>query len=283
MPDVAIVTDSAADLPPEVAARLGISVVPLLVRFGTQEFRSGVDLSTADFWARMLAPDAPFPTTAAAAPGAFADAFADAFAAGSESVVCVTVGSRLSGTFASAEIGARQHPGREIHVVDSASASMGVGLLAILGAELAAAGGSGAAVAATLRERARDLDLYVALDTLAYLRKGGRLSAAQAALGTMLSVKPIITVVNGLVDTADRVRSRVKARERVIELLTARPVERIGILFTVTDDVEAFRDAVVARLPGGVDPARVSVHTVGASVGPHLGPGALGAVILLKR
>jgi DegV family protein with EDD domain len=160
---------------------------------------------------------------------------------------------------------------------------MGVGLLAILGAELAAAGGSGAAIAATLRERARDLDLYVALDTLAYLRKGGRLSAAQAALGTMLSVKPIITVVNGLVDTADRVRSRVKARERVIELLTARPVERIGILFTVTDDVEAFRDAVVARLPGGVDPARVSVHTVGASVGPHLGPGALGAVILLKR
>ncbi len=283
MPNVAIVTDSAADLPPEVAARLGISVVPLLVRFGTQEFRSGVDLSTADFWTRMLAPDAPFPTTAAAAPGAFVDAFAAAFAAGAESVVCVTVGSRLSGTFASAEIGARQHPGREIHVVDSASASMGVGYMAMLGAELAAAGGTGAAIAATIRERARDLDLYVALDTLAYLRKGGRLSAAQAAIGTMLSVKPIITVVDGLVETADRVRSRARARERVIELLTARPVERIGILHTVTDDVESFRDEVVARLPGGVDPTRVSVHTVGASVGPHLGPGALGAVVLLRR
>ncbi len=283
MASVAIVTDSAADLPPEVAARLGIAVVPLLVRFGIQEFRSGVDLSTAEFWTRMLAPDAPFPTTAAAAPGAFVDAFAAAFAAGAESVVCVTVGSRLSGTFASAEIGARQHPDREIHVVDSASASMGVGHLAMLGAELAAAGGTGAAIAATLRERARDLDLYVALDTLAYLRKGGRLSAAQAAIGTMLSVKPIITVVDGLVETADRVRSRARARERVIELLTARPVERIAILHTVAEDVEAFRDAVVGRLPGGVDPARVSVHTVGASVGPHLGPGALGAVVLLKR
>ena len=283
MPSVAIVTDSAADLPPEVAARLGISVVPLLVRFGTQEFRSGVDLSTADFWTRMLAPDAPFPTTAAAAPGAFVDAFAAAFAAGAEAVVCVTVGSRLSGTFASAEIGARQLPGREIHVVDSASASMGVGYLAMLGAEQAAAGGTGAAIAATIRERARDLDLYVALDTLAYLRKGGRLSAAQAAIGTMLSVKPIITVVDGLVETADRVRSRARARERVIELLTARPVERIGILHTLTEDVESFRDEVVARLPGGVDPARVSVHTVGASVGPHLGPGALGAVVLLRR
>jgi DegV family protein with EDD domain len=262
---------------------MGIRVVPLLVRFGTHEYRSGVDLSTADFWARMLAPDAPFPTTAAAAPGAFAEAFSDAFAAGAESVVCVTVGSRLSGTFASAEIGAQQHPGREIHVVDSTSASMGTGHLAMLAAELAAAGRTGVAIAATIRERAADLDLYVALDTLEYLRKGGRLSAARAAIGTMLSVKPIITVVDGLVETADRVRTRARARERVIELLTARPVERITILQTVTDDIEVFRDTVVAALPGGVDPAFVSIQTVGPSVGPHLGPGAVGAVMLLRR
>jgi DegV family protein with EDD domain len=280
---VAIVTDSASDLPPKLAAELAIRVVPLLVRFGTQEFRSGVDLSTADFWTRMLAPDAPFPTTAAAAPGDFSEAFSDAFSAGAESVVCVTVGSRLSGTFASAEIGAKQHPGREIHVVDSMSASMGVGHLAMLGAELATAGRTGAAVAATLRERAADIDVYMAVDTLEYLRKGGRLSAARAAIGTMLSVKPIITVVDGAVETTDRVRTRARARERVIELLTARPVERIAILQTVTDDIEAFRDTVVGRLPGGVDPAYVSVQTVGPSVGPHLGPGAVGAAVLLRR
>ena len=139
------------------------------------------------------------------------------------------------------------------------------------------------AIAATIRERAADLDLYVALDTLEYLRKGGRLSAARAAIGTMLSVKPIITVVDGLVETADRVRTRARARERVIELLTARPVERITILQTVTDDIEVFRDTVVAALPGGVDPAFVSIQTVGPSVGPHLGPGAVGAVMLLRR
>ena len=191
--------------------------MPLLVRFGTQEFRSGVDLSTADFWTRMLAPDAPFPTTAAAAPGTFAECFSDAFAAGADSVVCVTVGSRLSGTFASAEIGAKQHPDREIHVVDSMSASMGVGHLAMLGAELAAAGETGAAIAATLRERTADVDLYVAVDTLEYLRKGGRLSTTRAAIGTLLSVKPIITVVDGAVETVDRVRTRARARERVIE------------------------------------------------------------------
>src|SRR5450756_1273334 len=101
--------------------------------------------------------------------------------------------------------------------------SMGVGHLVMLGVELAAAGRTGAAVAATLRERAPDLDLYVAFDTLEYVRKGGRLSPARAAIGTMLSVKPIITVVDGLVETADRVRTRAKARERVIQLLRARP------------------------------------------------------------
>jgi DegV family protein with EDD domain len=283
MPSVAIVTDSASDLSPALATELGIRVVPLLVRFGTQEFRAGVDLSTADFWKRMLTPDAPFPTTAAPAPGVFAEVFSDAFAAGAESIVCVTIGSRLSGTFASAEIGAKEHPDREIHVVDSTSASMGVGHLATLGVELAAAGRTGAEVAATLRARAADLDIFVTVDTLEYLRKGGRLSPARAAIGTMLAVKPIITVVDGLVETADRVRTRARARERVIELLAARPVERIAILHTGTDDVEAFRETVVRRLPGGVDPAHVSVQRIGPSIGPHVGPGAIGGVVLLRR
>ncbi|HZL15245.1 MAG TPA: DegV family protein, partial [Verrucomicrobiae bacterium] len=138
-------------------------------------------------------------------------------------------------------------------------------------------------IAAMVRERAADLELYVALDTLEYLRKGGRLSAARAAIGTMLAVKPIITVVDGLVETVDRVRTRARARERVIELLTAHPVERIAILQTVTDDIEAFRDTVVRLVPGGVDPAHVSIRTVGPSVGPHLGPGVVGAAMLLRR
>ena len=283
MPSVAIITDSASDLSPTLAAELGIRLVPLLVRFGTREFRTGVDLSTADFWTRMLAPDAPFPTTAAPPPGAFAAAFSDAFAAGADSIVCVTIGSRLSATFASAEIGAKEHPGREIHVVDSMAISMGVGHLVMLGVEMASAGEAGAVIAAAIRARAADLDLYVAFDTLEYVRKGGRLSATRAAIGTLLSVKPIITVVDGLVETADRVRTRAKARERVTELLTARPVERIAILHTITDDIEAFRDSVVARLPGGVDPAYVSINLVGPSVGPHVGPGAVGGVVLLRR
>ncbi len=280
---VAIVTDSASDLPADVAAAHGIRVVPLYVRFGEMEFRAGVDLSTDEFWARMVAPDAPFPTTAAASPGDFQAVFEAEFAAGADAIVCVTVGGKLSATIKSAEIAVGALPGREIHLVDSRSASMGVGLLALLAAELAAAGLRPAEIAARVRARIVDVDLYVALDTIEYLRKGGRISPARAAIATVLSIKPIITVVDGLVETADKVRTRTKARERVIELLTAMPVERIAFLHAQASDLDVFRAEVLARLPGGVDSRRVSTEVIGASVGPHVGPGCVGAVVLLRR
>jgi DegV family protein with EDD domain len=280
---VAIVTDSASDLAADVAGPRGIRVVPLYVRFGAEEFRAGVDLSTDDFWARMVAPDAPFPTTAAASPGDFTAAFEAELAAGAGAIVCVTVGSKLSATLKSAELAAQGMPAAEIHVVDSDSASMGVGMLALLGAEMAEAGVPAAEIAAELRARVRDVDLYVALDTLEYLRKGGRMSPARAAIGTVLSIKPIITVTDGEVEAADRVRTRAKARERTIELLAARPVEWITVLHTPPADVDAFAAELLPRLPGGVDPAHVLSAVVGPSVGPHIGPGCLGAVVLLRR
>ena len=281
MSHVAIVTDSASDLPPEVAGPQGITVVPLVVSFGAETFRPNVTLTTAQFWERMLAPDAPFPTTAAASPGDFKSAFEDAFAAGADAVVCVNVSDALSGTFKSASVAAAMLPDREIHLIDSRTASMGVGMLAQIGAELAAEGVSGAEIARVLEERKADVDLFVALDTLEYLKRGGRISGARAAVGTMLSIKPIITVIDGIVENADRVRSRAKARERVLELLTARPLERACILHTTQADVEEFRDRFTER--SGLDPSRIQVMTVGPSVGPHLGPGCVGATILYRR
>lgn len=277
---VAVVTDSASDLSPDRAARLGIAIVPLIVRFGEESFRAGVDLSTEAFWERMLAPGAPFPTTAAAAPGDFQAAFEAAFAAGAEAIVCITVGSKLSGTHKSAEIARGLLAEREIHVVDSELASMGVGMLAEIAAEHAARGASAAEIARAVRERIPRIDLYVAIDTLEYLRRGGRISAAQAAIGGVLSVKPIITVRDGVVETADRVRTRGKARERVLELLTAKPVERVALLYTPGGEIEAFRSAFLKRVPGGIAEERVTVQLVGASVGPHLGPGCVGGVVL---
>ncbi len=283
MTHVAIVTDSAADLTPEDARRAGITVVALEVSFGEERFRAGVDLSTEEFWRRMTAPDAPFPKTAAASPGEFQAAFESCFAAGAEAIVCVDVAGTLSGTIKSATIAREMFLEREIHVLDSGTASMGVGILAQLGAQLAAAGHPADEIAATLKERSADIDLYVAIDTLEYLKKGGRISGAQAAIGGLLSMKPIITVRDGHVEQADRVRTKSKARERCLELLTTRPVERVAVLHTLDPDVESFRDELVRRIPGGIDPGKVSIQPVGPSVGPYIGPGCVGAAILYAR
>jgi len=283
---VAIVTDSTADLAPGTAAAAGIRVVPLFVRFGAEEFRVGVDLTTEQFWTRMLAPDAPFPTTAAPSPGTFQATFEACFAEGADAIVCPTIGSKLSATFQSATLAARALPDREIHVIDTGSTSMSTGIPAQLGAEMATAGATGSEIAAGVRDRLSDVDLYVAVDTLEYLRKGGRLSAARAAIGTLLSVKPIITVRDGIVVMAERPRTRAKARERVIELITAAPIERIAFLHTSTsthEEVQAFCDRLLARVPGGIDPAHISAGLIGASTGPHLGPHLMGAAFLRRR
>jgi DegV family protein with EDD domain len=278
---VAIVTDSASDLPPDAAQRSGIVVVPLVVSFGPESFRPGVNLTTDEFWQRMTAPDAPFPTTAAAAPGDFLSAFQAAFDAGADSVVCITVSGDLSGTLKAAQVAAAQLPDRDVHVVDSRTASMGHGMLAQIAAELAAEGVSGAEIARVIEHRKADVVLYVALDTLEYLKRGGRISGARAAIGTMLNVKPIITVIDGIVENADRVRSRPKARDRVLELLTEKPLERASLLHTTNADVEEFRERFIER--SKLDPSKVQVMLVGPSVGPHLGPGCVGATVILRH
>jgi DegV family protein with EDD domain len=278
---VAILTDSASDLDPKEAAANGISIVPLLVTFGSATYRAGVEMSAATFWERMVAPDAPFPKTAAASPGEFRDAYEAAFQAGAEAIVSVNVAGTLSGAIKSAEIARDMLPEREIHVVDSRSASMAQGILARLGVELAADGRSATEIAQRLEARTTDMRVYVALETLEYLKKGGRISGPAAAIGTLLSVKPIIRVKDGVVDTVDKVRTRSKARERLIELITERPIERLAILHTVSPDVEAFRDEVLRRAPG-LDAADVTIDLVGPSVGPHLGPGCVGAAVLYR-
>jgi len=279
---VAIVTDSASDLDPGRAAALGITIVPLVVSFGAESFKAGVEITTEQFWARMTAPEAPFPKTAASSPGDFQAVYERLFAEGADAIVSVHVASTLSGTIKSAEVAKGLLPDREIHIVDSMSASMGQGLLAELGVEMAKLGTSAEEIAQVLTKRRDDIGVYLALDTLEYLKRGGRISGTQAAIGTLLSVKPIIKIADGLVETVDRVRTKGKARERVIELLCERPIERLSVLHTTNAGVEEFVPALEARVPGGIDPASVSVDLIGPSVGPHLGPGCVGGVALYE-
>jgi DegV family protein with EDD domain len=283
--NVAILTDSTSDLSPDQAAAAGITVVPLYVRFGSDEHRAGVDLTTEGFWQSMLAPGAAHPTTAAPSPGDFRAAFEAAFAAGADAIVCPTIGHKLSATFQSATLAAEALPDREIHVIDTGSTSMATGIPALLGADLARTGLPAAQIAEEIRRRLPDVDLLVAVDTLDYLRKGGRLSAAQAVVGSMLSVKPIITVRDGLVVNIDRQRSRAKARAAVIAAIASEPVERLAVLHTPTstpEEVETFRSTLLGAIPGGVEADRVTTGLIGASTGPHLGPDLMGAAFLRR-
>ena len=131
---------------------------------------------------------------------------------------------------------------------------------------------------AILTSRTKDIGVYLCLDTLEFLKRGGRISGARAAIGTMLNVKPIITIQNGVVEQAERVRTRAKARERAAELLTQKPIERIALLHTTEADITDFAARVQAAAK--LDESDVLVMTVGPSVGPHLGPGCVGGVAL---
>ena len=278
---VAIVTDTASDLDPAAAASEGIHLVPLIAIFGEQEFRASVDMSAREFWERFAAPGAPFPRTAAASSGTFQATFEQCFRDGAEAVVCVTVAGTLSATLKSAQIARDALPDREIHVIDSWGASMVVGILAQMGAEMADRGASAAEIAAELERRVPDCRLLFVLDTLEHLVRGGRIGRGRALVGAMLSLKPIMTINEGIVDIVDRPRTRSKARQRIIELITARPVDRIAILHTPhTEDIEGFRDALARAT--GIPTATLSLQFIGASIGPHVGPGAYGVAVLWR-
>jgi DegV family protein with EDD domain len=275
---VAVVVDSASDLSAEQAASAGITIVPLIVSFGDKESRAGVDMSAEQFWAELTAPGAPFPKTAAAAPGTFKETFENLFTSGADEVLYVGVGSKLSATLGSAKVAKDMLPGTKIHIVDSNTASMGAGLLALYAAERAAVGLSGEALVNEVTSKVAKVHLYVVLETLEYLKRGGRISPARAAIGNVLSVKPIITVEGGVVETADRPRTRGRARERLLELLSATKPERICVLHGQAGEVTEFADelARLTRVPRD----KLMINLIGASVGPHVGPGAYGAVVV---
>ncbi|MCU0483083.1 MAG: DegV family protein, partial [Chloroflexi bacterium] len=208
-----------------------------------------------------------------------------AFAGGAEAVVCITISTHLSASFKSAEIAAQMLPGRDITVVDSQMASVAEGLLVLHAADLADEDRPAAEIAAAIPARLADLDIYLAMDTIEYLRKGGRLSAGQAAIATILSIKPIITIVGGLVEVVERPRTRTKARARVLERVAGgREAELLAVLYSPGEgtDPVAFRDELLARLPGTIDPESVILATLGPSIGPHVGPRSMGAVILRR-
>ena len=273
MASVRVVTDSSCDLPADVVAEHGIDVVPLTIRFGEEEFVDRVDLSPAQFWAKC-ASSPKLPETAAPAPGAFEEVFRRAAAAGADGVVCINLASKLSATSQSAQTAAQAVEGDiPVRVVDSTSVTLGLGMIVVAAARMAAGGADLDEVAAAATDLAGRTRVHGALDTLENLQRGGRIGKAQALLGSILSMKPIIEVRDGAVEPGPKVRTRSKALAYLAERVAAEPaLENLAVLHGDAPDLDAFLALLAPHFP----PERVVVGDLGAVVGTHAGPRTIG-------
>ena len=277
---VRVVTDSACDLPEELAADLGIEIVPLSIRFGADEYVDRVDLTPPAFYAKMAASPT-LPETAAPSPGAFEVAFRSLFDAGADAVVCVNISSSLSATMQSARNGAEALQGSgEVRLVDSRSVSFGLGSQVLAAARAARDGAGVEEVVALLEDMAARTHVYCALDTLDNLKKGGRVGGAQALLGTLLSIKPVIDVSTGTVEEAGKPRTRTKALRFLAERVASHgAVENLAVMHGGAPDVEQFLELLVPICPR----EQIHVGEIGATIGTHAGPRVMGATFQTKK
>ena len=275
---VRIVTDSACDLTDDEVASYGIEIVPLSIRFGDEELIDREQLSITEFYARMATSEH-LPQTAAPSPGQFDQAFRRALDGGADQVVCVNLSRKVSATMEAAEAGARNIDG-DIRVLDSGSVTCGLGTIVLAAAQAASDGASAdeiTAVVADLSDRTR---VYAVLDTLENLKKGGRIGNAQALLGSMLSIKPLLDFSSGEVEEAGKQRTRKKALAWLRSTVTdnADNIDRLAIAHAMADDIDAFVTQVAADT--GRNDIRVDV--VGPVVASHGGPGLVGVGMVLK-
>jgi len=280
MQAVRIVSDSSCDLTQEEADRHGIEIVPLSIRFGADEYTDRVDLSVEDFYKKMAAAD-DLPETAAPSPGAFEQAFRRAKDAGATSVVCINISSDLSATMQSA-LAAAKSVGDDIdvRVVDSKSITSGLGTLVLVAAEGAEAGQSPDEILTTLDDLIERTHVLGALNTLANLKKGGRIGGAQAMLGSMLSIKPIVDISTGIVEEAGKQRTRKKSLVWLYDKMKAAgAIERVAVYHGDAPDIEEFLDLIAPTFPRDT----VRVGKIGAVIGTHGGPEIMGATWLAAK
>ena len=275
---VRVVTDSTCDIPAHLVRDLNIAVVPLNLHFGTSTFRDGVDITPEEFYER-LASYRGLPTTSQPAVGTFQEVYRELADAGHD-IISIHISSKLSGTHASAQTAARSFPDLRINVIDSQFTSMAQGFLVIAAAEAALRGCDLDEVTRLVYEMIPRLHLYVVLDTLEYLRRGGRIGKASAFLGTLLHIKPIIKVKDGEVVPVEKVRTRSQALRRLVELTRQNgPLERLAVAHAASPlEAEHLVDQLSIFFPH----EDVLIANVGTVIGTHVGPGAVATLFVTK-
>jgi len=271
---VRIVTDSTSDVPPDVAERLRVTVVPAYVQIADHSYRdasSSEGLGRDEFYARL--PTMPsMPTTAVPPAHEFTVAYRS-LADDADAVIAIVISANLSGMYNVAHLGAQGVDDLKIHVVDSGQLSMGLGWMVVAAAEAAAKGRSVQEILALVKDMRPRVHVYAMLDTLEYLRRSGRVNWARAKAAQLLRIKPILQVLMGHVRDIGRTRTRRRAIERLVEIVRAQgPLERLAILHTCSPDVEDLRSRLVDLCPA----EQIFTVVVTTIIGAHIGPRGLG-------
>jgi fatty acid kinase fatty acid binding subunit len=268
---VAVVADSAANLPGELARELGIEVVPMYLKFGERVYRDGTDLTPADFYDRLVSDTEPA-STSVPSPGDFLAAFERT---GAEEIVCVTVASSMSSSRQQAMFAAERFPGR-VEVVDSMSASMAEGFVATEAARVAAGGGGVEAVVHRAREVAGRARLLATVATFEFLRRSGRVTKLQAYAATMLDIKPVFGFREGEIVPVARTRTRRRALDRIVEDTVAEAGERPLHLAVIHAAAREEAGELMERLAARAHLAERFITEVTPVIGAHTGPGLIG-------
>ena len=268
---VKIVTDSVSDIPIDLANSLDITMVPLTVNFGVESFLDGVEITPKEFFEKIeTAPS--LPTTAAPSIGAFLEVYKDLTDKGHE-VVSLHVSGKLSATLSSATQAAAELGNDHISVVDTQAVSAMEALIVTAAARVAIAGGSVEEVIEKTQSSIGKTSVYVVLDTLEYLQRGGRIGRAAALMGGLLSIKPILTLNDGEVHPHEKVRTRAKALARIIEIVQAGgPYEEITIMHASAKDDAEYLTSILEPLCSGLP---ILSGQIGPVVGTHAGPGSV--------
>ena len=272
----AVVTDGACSLTPKEGTQYGLHIAPVYVNFGDKTYQAGVNMDTEEFY-RLLRSSKNLPTTAQPTAQDFVDLYT-ALAEEAEEIVTVVISHHMSATLQSAEVAKEQFTKAPVHIIDSESVSLGLGMMAIAAARAAEQGQNAQQILQLVEQIKANMHVIFTVETLEYLHKGGRIGGATAFLGSALSIKPILHLKDGRIEPLERIRTRKRAVDRLLELVEEKAGAAKSHFAVLHCEAEEEARDLGDRVRGSFNCAELVISDAGPVIGTHAGPGTLGVV-----